>query len=47
LPVVLLRGGEVGQLAGDHDLDRHHRQLAGDARELDQSGLPNCLRSSA
>ena len=35
-PCVLLARGEVGELAGDHDLDRHHRELAVDAREGDQ-----------
>src|SRR5262249_27793619 len=30
---VLLAGGEVGELAGDHGLDRHPGDLAGDARE--------------
>ena len=33
---VLLAGGEVGELAGDHDLDRHHRELGIDAGEGDQ-----------
>ena len=43
--LVLLARGEIGELARDHDLDRHHRELVGDAREGDQIGLPNCLRS--
>ena len=32
---VLGAAGEIGELTGDVDLDRHHRQLVGDAREMD------------
>src|SRR5262249_54457386 len=32
---ILLPRGEIGELARDHDLDRHHRDLVGNARETD------------
>jgi hypothetical protein len=35
-PASFSPGAEIGQLPRDHDLDRHHRQLVGDAREFDQ-----------
>ena len=34
--LILFPSGEIGELTGDHDLHRHHRQLAGDAGEFDQ-----------
>ena len=34
--LVLGAAGEISDLAGDVQLHRHHRQLVGDARELDQ-----------
>ena len=36
LAVVLVAGGEIGELARHHDLDRHHRQLVSHPRELDE-----------
>ena len=33
--LVLGAGGEIGDLAGDVDLDRHHDELVGDAGEMD------------
>ena len=36
LVVVFLPGREIGELARHHDLHRHHRELAGDAGEVDQ-----------
>ena len=32
---ILLPGREVSELARDHDLDRHHRDLVGDAGKID------------
>ncbi len=34
--VVFFPCAEIGQLSGDHDLDRHHRQFVGNAGEVDQ-----------
>ena len=36
MPGILGAGGEIGDLAGNVDLDRHHGDLVGDAREIDQ-----------
>ena len=36
MAVVFLPCGIIGQLTGDHNLNRHHGQLAGHAREFDQ-----------
>ncbi len=35
LVLILAPGGEIGELARAHDLRRHHRQLVGDAREVE------------
>ena len=35
-PASFGAAGEIGDLARDVDLDRHHRELVGDAREIDQ-----------
>ena len=32
---VLLARGEISELAGEQDLRRHHGELVGDAREVD------------
>ena len=32
---ILFARGVIGELPRDHDLDRHHRDLVGDAREFD------------
>ena len=31
---ILLARGKIGELPRDHDFDRHHRDLVGDAREI-------------
>src|ERR1700694_6066672 len=36
LPLVLRAPGEIGDLAGDVNLDRHHCELVRDARKVDQ-----------